>query len=210
MMNTRSRVVCGGVVFLGLVSTLLGFVSEAKRTKESQVKMVSADGCTYPRSPAYGLGITAAFCLLLSHIIITVEAGCLCCRRHVYTSTIHWVLSILCYIVSWFTFVVAFLLLLGGAALNDNHEAEQTYGGFYQCYIVASGVFAVASVLAFASVTLSILYYLTISSAKTVDSPFSSTTPNQGGIAMGHPQVPPISHDPVFVHEDTYTRRQFT
>lgn len=108
-----------------------------------------------------------------------------------------------------FTFVVAFLLLLGGAALNDQHGVENEYFSYYYCYVVKPGVFAVSAALCLASVTLGIFYYLTISSGK--ETPFGGpAAPNQTGIAMGQAQVPPTSHDPVFVHEDTYVRRQFT
>ncbi|KAK9732483.1 hypothetical protein RND81_04G003200 [Saponaria officinalis] len=211
-MNTKSVVMCSFVIFLGLLSTLLGFLAEAKRIKVSQVKIDSGRVC--PGSPAYGLGATSALCLLLAQLIISIQTGIFCCRRHIYASIMHWIVSVLCYTVSSFTFLVAFILLSGGAALNSKYEAQQVYfesDGTYSCYVVATGVFAVASVLSFASVTFGILYLLTISSVKNVDSPFNSTTsPDQGGIAMGQPQVPPISHDPVFVHEDTYVRRQFT
>ena len=70
--------------------------------------------------------------------------------------------------------------------------------------------------LSLASVALGIIYYLTLTSAKNGDSLWGNpSTPNQGGIAMGQPQIPPglaqsSTQDPVFVHEDTYIRRQFT
>ncbi|RVX01753.1 hypothetical protein CK203_024356 [Vitis vinifera] len=126
-------------------------------------------------------------------------------------------LGIVCHIQR-FTFVIAFLLLLTGAALNDQHGEESMYFGNYYCYVVKPGVFAGAAVLSLASVTLGILYYLTLSSAKERNDPWPGpVAPNQaqvgGGIAMGQPQFPPQNppnQDPVFVHEDTYMRRQFT
>ncbi|XP_012090942.1 uncharacterized protein LOC105649029 isoform X1 [Jatropha curcas] len=112
-----------------------------------------------------------------------------------------------------FTFVIAFLLLLTGAALNDQHGEESMYFGNYYCYVVKPGVFAGGAVLSFASITLGILYYLTLNSSKSINStwgnpPVSSST----GIAMGQPQNTSQggTQDPIFVHEDTYMRRQFT
>ena len=70
--------------------------------------------------------------------------------------------------------------------------------------------------LSLASVALGIIYYLTLISAKNGDSLWGNPSiPNQGGIAMGQPQIPTglpqsSTQDPVFVHEDTYIRRQFT
>ena len=131
-------------------------------------------------------------------------------NMHMHVLTLH---------VCRFTFVIAFLLLLTGAALNDQHGEESMYFGNYYCYVVKPGVFAGAAVLSLASVTLGILYYLTLSSAKERNDPGPGPVPpNQaqggsGGIAMGQPQFPPqnpSTQDPVFVHEDTYMRRQFT
>lgn len=122
-------------------------------------------------------------------------------------------LKVLSYgIICRFTFVIAFLLLLTGAALNDQHGEENLYFGNYYCYVVKSGVFAGAAVLSLASVTLGIFYYLTLTSHKNRnDTLVASVPPSQGGIAMGQPQFPPQNvQGPVFVHEDTYMRRQLT
>ena len=111
-----------------------------------------------------------------------------------------------------FTFVIAFLLLLSGAALNNQYGEETMYFGNYYCYVVKPGVFAGGAVLAFASVTLGILYYLTVVSAKKSNDPWQNhPVSNLSGIVMGQPQFAPQStREPVFVHEDTYVRRQFT
>ena len=112
-----------------------------------------------------------------------------------------------------FTFVIAFLLLLTGAALNDQHGEENLYFGSYYCYVVKPGVFAGAAILSLASVTLGIFYYLTLTSGKEGNEAWGShVPPSRGAIAMGQPQFPPHNTEapPVFVHEDTYMRRQFT
>lgn len=99
--------------------------------------------------------------------------------------------------------------MLTGAALNDQHGEENIYFDNYYCYVVKPGVFAGAAVLSLASVILGIIYYLTLNSAKNRNSASSGAPlPPQTEIAMGQPQFPP--QDPVFVHEDTYIRRQFT
>lgn len=108
-----------------------------------------------------------------------------------------------------FTFVIAFLLLLTGAALNDQHGVENMYFGNYYCYVVKPGVFAGGASLSISSVVLGIVYYISLNSAKIL----SNNPPNESNIniAMGQPQFPPQNtQDPVFVHEDTYMRRQFT
>ncbi|PON97019.1 hypothetical protein TorRG33x02_070690 [Trema orientale] len=184
-MERKVLVVCCGVGLLGLLSAATGFGAEATRIKGSQVQFISTTQCAYPRSPAMALGLTAAAALMVAQIIVNASTG--------------------------FTFVIAFLLLLTGAALNDQHGLESMYFGNYYCYVVKPGVFAGGAILSLVSVTLGILYYVTFTSAKSGDSPWGSSAQNQGGIAMGQPQFPPQNtQDPVFVHEDTYMRRQFT
>ena len=102
--------------------------------------------------------------------------------------------------------------MLTGAALNDQHGEESMYYGNYYCYVVKPGVFAGGAILSLASVAFGIVYYLIFTAGKNASNPWGdSAYPNQGGIAMGQPQIPPqTSQDPVFVHEDTYMRRQFT
>lgn len=107
--------------------------------------------------------------------------------------------------------------MLSGAALNNQHGEETMYFGNYYCYVVKPGVFAGGAVLAFASVTLGILCYLILNSAKESSDPWPNPpVSNQSGIAMGQPQFGqppqfgPQTQQPVFAHEDTYIRRQFT
>ncbi|GAA0151156.1 hypothetical protein Leryth_004014 [Lithospermum erythrorhizon] len=210
-MEKKVIVVCCVVGFLGLLSAATGFAAEATRIKGSEVEFPSPSECVYPRSPALALGLTSAVSLMIAKIIVNVATGCICCRRGPHQANSNWTLALICFVVSWFTFVIAFLLLLTGAALNDQHGEENLYFGNYYCYVVKPGVFAGAAVLSLASVVLGIIYYLTLTSTKSVNTPMGvPAPPSQAGIAMGQPQIPPQSHDPVFVHEDTYMRRQFT
>ncbi|CAN1160183.1 Protein MODIFYING WALL LIGNIN-2 [Linum perenne] len=225
-MERKAILLSSLVSLLGLLSATSGFAAEATRIKASQVQFTTTTQCAYPRSPALPLGLTSAVSLMLAQLIINVATGCICCRRTPNPSNSNWTIASICFVVSWFTFVVAFLLLLTGAALNDQHGEESMYFGNYYCYVVKPGVFAGGAVLALVSVTLGIIYYLTLNSAKTSaqwwgnrGTPTTTATTtgaamNQSGIAMGHPQFPVqgggSTQDPVFVHEDTYMRRQFT
>ncbi|RRT75696.1 hypothetical protein B296_00013954 [Ensete ventricosum] len=102
------------------------------------------------------------------------------------------------------SFIIAFLLLLPGAALNDQRGKGTKYFGGDDCYVVKPGVFSGGAVLSLASVALGIMYYVALLS-KTAQ----AWDPQQNeGIAMGHPRVP-AQATPVFVHEDTYNRQQF-
>ncbi|KAL3650618.1 hypothetical protein CASFOL_007021 [Castilleja foliolosa] len=210
-MERKVIVVCCVVGFLGLLSAVTGFAAEAKRIKGDQVQITSPSECVYPGSPALGLGLTAAVALMIAQIIINVATGCICCRKGSHQSNSSWTLALICFVVSWFTFILAFLLFLTGAALNDQHSEENFYLGYYNCYVVKPGVFAGAAVLSLTSVVLGIVYYLTLTSAKKSDNTWgpAGPPPTRGGIAMGQTQIPLPSQDPMFVHEDTYMRRQF-
>ncbi|KAL5724586.1 hypothetical protein ACHQM5_007826 [Ranunculus cassubicifolius] len=205
-MERRVLMVCIGVGFLGILAAALAFTAEAKRIKSSEVQFTSLGLCTYPRSPALGLGLAASVVLMIAQMIINVAAGCICCKRNQHRANPSWTVALVCFVFSWFTFVIAFLLLLTGAALNDQHGQETMYFGNY-CYVVKPGVFVGGAFLSLASVALGILYYLTLSSSKKSGSEQWGT---QQGIAMGQPQMPPnaSAQQPVFVPEDTYIRQQ--
>lgn len=109
-----------------------------------------------------------------------------------------------------FTFVLAFLVLLTGASLNDEHIEEIKTADSNFCYIVKPGVFFIGSILSLFTIGLGIVYYLCLNSSKQNVAAATTMTPANQGIAMGQPQIPERVEDPVFVHEDTYMRRQFT
>ncbi|MQM18110.1 hypothetical protein Taro_051098, partial [Colocasia esculenta] len=199
-MERKVVVVCTVVGFLGILSAVLGFAAEAKRIKVSDVRTTTTGICIYPRSPSLALGLAAALALMIAQVIISTVAGCICCKRHQYSSSTNWTIALAV------TFVIAFLLLLTGAALNDQRGEQRMYLGDY-CYVVKPGVFSGGAVLSLASVSLGIIYYFALHSSKHVE-PWGAQQ-NQG-IAMGQPQFPQQSTQPIFVHEDTYNRHQFS
>ncbi|KAL5168835.1 hypothetical protein HKD37_11G030895 [Glycine soja] len=236
-MERKVLILCSVVAFLGLLSAATSFGAEATRIKVSQVHFVTPNQCTYPRSPALPLGLIAAVALVLSQIIINVGTGCVCCRKNLQIPDSNWKVALACFeqnntcseikdglnekqlelrdpfsqeevLMNTFTFVIGFLLLLTGAALNDQRGEESVYFGYYYCYVVKPGVFAGGAILSVASAAFGILYYISLTEKNNgIQYPY----PNQGVIAMAQPQIPSqTSQEPVFVHEDTYIRRQFT
>ncbi|XP_073102791.1 protein MODIFYING WALL LIGNIN-1 isoform X2 [Elaeis guineensis] len=170
----------------------------------SDVQMTTQGECIYPRSPALALGLTATVALVMAQAIINTVAGCICCKKHRHPSDTNWTVALISFIISWVTFIIAFLLLLTGAAFNDQHGVQGMYLGDY-CFVVKAGVFSGGALMSLTSVALGIVYYVALSSSKNVQ-PWD---PQQNqGIAMGQPQIPPRSTEPVFVHEDTYNRQQ--
>ncbi|URE14657.1 hypothetical protein MUK42_10540 [Musa troglodytarum] len=204
-MERKVMVVSVAVGCLGLLSAALAFAAEATRTKASDVQTTAGGECVYPKSPALALGLISALALMMAQAIINTVAGCICCKKHPHPSGTNWTVGLISFIASWVSFIIAFLLLLTGAALNDQRGQERMYFGDY-CYVVKPGVFSGGAVLSLASVALAIIYYVALSS-KNAQS--WGADQNQGGIAMAHPQVPPAQANPIFVHEDTYNRQQF-
>ncbi|KAH9298510.1 hypothetical protein KI387_030192, partial [Taxus chinensis] len=165
-MSKSGMAICATVGLLGLIAAILGFVAEAKHVRGGDVKMTPSGRCIYPRSPALALGVTAALALILAQVIINSAVGCICCARGgLYPPSPNRTIAIICLIVSWITCVIALILLMAGAALNDKHNADiRTFGDY--CYVVKSGVFAGGAVLALATVTLAIIYYVTAIAAR--------------------------------------------
>ncbi|WOL18999.1 hypothetical protein Cni_G27796 [Canna indica] len=204
-MERKVVAVCVTVGFLGLLSAALAFAAEGTRIKASDVKATAGGECIYPKSPALALGLISSLALMMAQAIINIIAGCICCKKHPHPSGTNWTVGLISFIASWVSFILAFLLLLTGAALNDQRGQERMYFGDY-CYVVKPGVFAGGAVLSLASVALGIVYYVALSSKNTQT---WGPQQNQGiAMAMAHPQVPPQAA-PVFVHEDTYSRQQF-
>ncbi|KAL8122325.1 hypothetical protein AgCh_018894 [Apium graveolens] len=193
--------VCMAVGFLGLLATALSFAAETKRIKRSQILYTSSSECTHPRSPALALGLMAVVALVKAQIIINVATGCLCYRRGPNQSNCSWTVALFCSVVSWFTFVTAVILLLFGAALNDETGEESKYQGHYVCYVLGPGVFTAAAILSLATVVLGILSFVMVQSAKNRGDSWIQPAPAvQPGIAIGQPQFPQQRYqDPVFV-----------
>nr|XP_018677069.1 PREDICTED: uncharacterized protein LOC103973645 isoform X1 [Musa acuminata subsp. malaccensis] len=192
--------------FLNKAGTVINMVFPEGYLQVSDVQTTTLGVCTYPRSPALALGLIAAVALMIAQAIINTVSGCICCKKYPNPSDTNWTIGLISFIASWVTFIIAFVLLLSGAALNDQWGQERMYFGEY-CYVVRSGVFSGGAVLSLASVALGIVYYVSSSSPKNMQ-PWS---PQQNqGIALGQPQIPPqVQTTPVFVHEDTYIRQQF-
>ncbi|KAL0317882.1 UNVERIFIED_CONTAM: hypothetical protein Sangu_2202500 [Sesamum angustifolium] len=201
-MERKVMIVCCVVGFLGLLSAVTAFAAEAKRIKGDQVQFPSPSECVYPRSPALGLGLTAAVALMIAQMIINVATGCVCCRKGPHQSNSNWTLALVCFIVSWFTFVIAFLLLLTGAALNDQHGEEN-------CTLAITTVMlkrqkqSMGCLCSSSGIAMGTINFLT-------ECAVQPQFPPQN--VQYQPQFPPPQNaqGPVFVHEDTYMRRQFT
>eukprot|EP01018_Ginkgo_biloba_P019646 Gb_19286 [translate_table: standard] len=115
------------------------------------------------------------------------------CMSQVYITSLH--------VLRMITFVIAFLLLLAGAALNDQHNEDESFFANY-CYAVKTGVFAGGGVLSLVTVTFGIIYYIVSSTLKNA----AAWRHQNQGIAMAQPQYGPSNAQPIFVPENVYAQ----
>ncbi|XP_078446017.1 uncharacterized protein LOC144715043 isoform X1 [Wolffia australiana] len=184
-MERRVLAVIGVACFLGILSAAFGFAAEATTVKVEDITITKTSECEYPtpRRPAAAFGFASAYLLLLAHVIVQAYAGKVSCKKRTKASgrSWAWVPSIL----SWICFVFGQLLLVSAAVLNMQDRRSL----WEICYVPMPGASAGGAILAIACVVLGVIYYyLVVSNAQKQD---------QGS-----------SVDMVFVHEDTFQRRQ--
>ncbi|KAE9464650.1 hypothetical protein C3L33_03449, partial [Rhododendron williamsianum] len=148
----------------------------------SQIQFTSSSTCTYPSSPAWGLGLAAAVSLAVAQIIFSNATGYFC-----YTLGSDQLVVNLFHVECRLAFVAAFRKLLPGAAPHGHHGNEKMYFGNHSCYFVKSGVSAEAASWSLIAVVCGITCYLGLDSVK---------IRNKGGSAMVHPQCPPPQSPP--------------
>ncbi|KAK8931373.1 hypothetical protein KSP39_PZI016844 [Platanthera zijinensis] len=102
------------------------------------------------------------------------------------------------------SFVIASIMLMAGATLNDQKTLQKMYSGNY-CYVVKVGVFSGGALLSLSSVSLGLIYCAAL---KKSQSPQQLDYRHSRSIALGQPRNSPPIVDPVFLHEDTYKRLQ--
>nr|GEX19368.1 hypothetical protein CTI12_AA593210 [Tanacetum cinerariifolium] len=151
------------VAVLGIISAATGFAAEATATKSSDV-YIEDDTCVYPSSPALALGFISIIFAIITRIYVSVTfGGCSCCRKDDSYSTM---IPKILYILSWVASVVAVVLLLAAATLNNEAGGDaDSYGYVITCYVVKPGIYAAGAVLALLSAVFGVAAYITLLSA---------------------------------------------
>ncbi|GLJ23828.1 hypothetical protein SUGI_0452550 [Cryptomeria japonica] len=198
-MKKSVQYICTVVGVLGVIAFVLSIAAEVKHNKAA----IEKDGhgrCIYRRKPAFVLGYIAALALLIAQIIINVAVCCFCCRNRT-PNRARWrtTVAIICAILSWFTFLVAFSMLVVGASLNKKKGV-----GYFSthCYVIKKGAFAVAGILSLATVALGIVSYIIASAVESL-TPLSH---RNRSIAMTQSHSVPLNPQPVFVPEILYNQ----
>ncbi|GJU47802.1 hypothetical protein Tco_1217357 [Tanacetum coccineum] len=166
---------CAIAAVLGIIAAATGFAAEATKVKASEVYIVF-DTCIYPSSPALALGIVSAVFTIITRIYISVSfGGSGCCRTDPNSTPV----SKLLFVFSWVASVVAVVLLLSAAGLNNRQGGQVDSYGIITCYVVKPGIFAAGAILALLSAVFGIAAFITLA-------PPQQPIPNQGfGFQMG-------------------------
>ncbi|KAM0024196.1 putative modifying wall lignin-1/2 [Helianthus debilis subsp. tardiflorus] len=199
-MESKAVGFCAVVAVLGIISAAAGFGGELTRVKADDVS-VSDGSCVYPSSPALALGIIAAVFAIITQIYISVTfGGCRCCRNDPNSTPISKLLSVL----SWVATVIAVLLLLTAAGLNNKEGGQVDSYGYFTCYVVKPGIFAAGAVLALLSAVFGIAAYVTVAppTLQTTTNPAvafpvgANVDPEKSPVPMYPQQYPPQQYPP--------------
>ncbi|XP_023750578.1 protein MODIFYING WALL LIGNIN-1 [Lactuca sativa] len=179
-MDSKVAVHCAIAAVLGIIAAATGFAGEATRVKVSEVFMV-LDSCVYPNSPALALGIVSAVFTIITRIYISVWfGGSGCCRSDPNSTAI----TKLLFVLSWVASVIAMILLLTAAALNNRQVGQIDSYGYITCYVVKPGIFAAGAILALLSAVFGICAYLTISSVTQAATGLTGPLPVGAGVDL--------------------------
>ncbi|KAI7742617.1 hypothetical protein M8C21_027187 [Ambrosia artemisiifolia] len=159
-MDNKMLGYCAIALVLGVISAATGFAAEATRVKASEVVIDTVyDTCVYPSSPALALGIVSAVFTIILRIYISISfGGAGCCRIDPNSTPI----SKLFFVLSWVASVVAVVLLIAAAGLNNRQGGEVDSYGDITCYVVKPGIFAAGAILALLSAIFGIAAYITL------------------------------------------------
>ncbi|KAI3823660.1 hypothetical protein L1987_05100 [Smallanthus sonchifolius] len=168
-MESKAVGFCAVVTVLGTISAAAVFAAEITRVKADDV-YIEDDSCVYPSSPAHALGIISAIFAIVTQVYMSVTfGGCRCCKNDGDSTPISKLLSVL----SWVASVVAVILLLAAAGLNNRQGGQVDSYGLIECYVVKPGIFAAGAILALLSAVFGIAAFVTVAPP----SPQTTTNP---------------------------------
>ncbi|KAD4384726.1 hypothetical protein R6Q59_011125 [Mikania micrantha] len=188
-MESKVSGYCAIAFILGIIAAATGFAGEATRVKAQDVS-IAFDTCIYPSSPALALGIVSAVFAIVTRIYISG-----CCRTDPNSTPV----SKLLFVLSWVATVIAVVLLLSAAVLNNRQGGQVDSYGYITCYVAKPGIFAAGAVLALLSAIFGIAAFIIISSSspQTVAYPAvalpmgTNVDPEKNQVVFPHQQYAP-------------------
>ncbi|VAH07757.1 unnamed protein product [Triticum turgidum subsp. durum] len=187
-MDQKTIIVCSVVGSLGVLSAILGFSAEGTKLTVSDL-YVDGGVCLYPQNPALGLGVCAAIFLIVAQIAFAVVGGCCgCCRSRAIPSESNRIIGVVCAVFSWIMAIIAFSLLVTGAAWNTTGTRDPSPFGL--CYVLKDGIFAGGAVLTLVATALGLTSYVMLRGQPATAAPKEGEQMPAGAavISMGQPQ----------------------
>ncbi|KAH0921298.1 hypothetical protein HID58_021316 [Brassica napus] len=175
------------VIALCLVAFGFSIAAERRRSigKSIQDPITNATYCVYSSDVATGYGVGAFLFLLSSESLLMGVTKCMCFGRPLSPGSDRaW--SIIYFISSWMTFLVAEACLIAGATKNAYHTKYLSAQAF-SCESLRKGIFIAGAVFTVATMILNVYYYFHFT--KSVSSPPTHKANRSGsniGMAGGY------------------------
>ncbi|XP_010265139.1 PREDICTED: uncharacterized protein LOC104602958 [Nelumbo nucifera] len=155
------------VVVLSLVAFGFAIAAERRRSIGRVVTdQYNASYCAYNSDVATGYGVGSFLFLLSSESLLMGVTKCMCFGRALAPGGNRaW--SIIYFISSWLTFLIAEACLIAGAAKNAYHTKYRgmIYAQNLSCETLRKGVFIAGAVFVVASMILNVYYYMNFTKA---------------------------------------------
>ncbi|KAK3421689.1 uncharacterized protein LOC104453795 [Eucalyptus grandis] len=158
------------LIVLGLVAFGFAIAAERRRStgKIFEDERMNATYCVYNSDVATGYGVGGFLFLLTSESLLMGVTKCMCFGRPLNPGE-HRAWSIIYFVSSWVTFLVAEACLIAGATKNAYHTKYRgvIYAQNVSCEALRKGVFIAGAVFVVVSMILNIYYYMYFTKAVT-------------------------------------------
>ncbi|KAG2664127.1 hypothetical protein I3760_16G064900 [Carya illinoinensis] len=160
------------VVVLCLVAFGFAIAAERRRSVGHIEKDPRTDSsyCVYNSDVATGYGVGAFLFLLSGESLLMGVTKCMCFGRPLAPGGNRaW--SIIYFVSSWLTFLVAEACLIAGATKNAYHTKYRSvlYADNFSCEMLRKGVFIAGAVFVVATMILNVYYYMYFTKATTTE-----------------------------------------
>uniref|UniRef100_A0A2P2JAJ3 Uncharacterized protein MANES_06G068300 n=1 Tax=Rhizophora mucronata TaxID=61149 RepID=A0A2P2JAJ3_RHIMU len=171
------------VIVLSLVAFGFAIAAERRRsTAHVETDERNATYCVYNSDVATGYGVGAFLFLLSSESLLMGVTRCMCFGRPLSPGGNRaW--SIIYFVSSWVTFLVAEACLIAGATKNAYHTKYQRMAQNFSCETLRKGVFIAGAVFVVATMILNVYYYMYLSKAIASQPPAHKA--NRAGATVG-------------------------
>ncbi|KAL5726148.1 hypothetical protein ACHQM5_009216 [Ranunculus cassubicifolius] len=157
------------VIILSLVAFGFAIAAERRRSTGHVVPLPNAPNttyCSYSSDVATGYGVGSFLFLLSSESLLMGVTRCMCFGRPLAPGGDR-AYSIIYFVSSWLTFLIAESCLIAGATKNAYHTKYRSmiYAENFSCESLRKGVFIAGAVFVVATMILNVYYYMYFSKA---------------------------------------------